>query len=66
MNGVHTSDVQVQLRFTRIEKQTKDVKDVYPPFLEVKLNGERIRLQVILHVLDLLCSLFIGLDLQSE
>ena len=58
MNGVNTSDVQVQLRFTRIEKQAKDIKDVYPPFLEVKLNGERIQLQVSLHVLDLLCSLF--------
>ena len=66
MNGVHSSNVKVQLRFTRIERQTKDVKDVYPPFLEVTLNGERIRLQVSLHVLGLLCSLFIDLDLQSE
>lgn len=44
--GVYTSDVQVQLRFAPVEKQTEDIKDMYPPCLVVRLNAKMIQLPV--------------------
>ena len=47
---MYTSDVQVQLRFAPVEKQTEDIKDMYPPCLVVRLNAKMIQLPVSLYV----------------
>ena len=44
--GVFSSDVQAQLRFAPIEKQTRDIKDMYPPCLVLRLNGKMLQLPV--------------------
>ncbi|XP_067933954.1 E3 SUMO-protein ligase PIAS2-like isoform X2 [Watersipora subatra] len=43
--GVFSSDVQVQLRFAPLEKnKLRDIRDMYPPCLVLRLNGKMIQL----------------------
>ena len=44
--GVFSSDVQAQLRFAPIDKETHNIKDMYPPCLVLRLNGKIIQLPV--------------------